>query len=139
MSEQKDSTSVSQNLQGYELKKRGFCKKYHLLKPSEFQQVYRQKIWIGNREFIVNLCRNQLPHARLGLVVSKKVSKRAVDRNKIKRHIREWFRHHRETLNGFDIIVTAKPTVLNKSPSEQQTALADLWKKAHKKSLSCPS
>ena len=134
MSEQEDAKNISQTLV-----KKSFAKKYHLLRPSEFQQVYRQKIWTGNREFVVNLCRNQLSHARLGLVVSKKVSKRAVDRNEIKRHIREWFRHNRETLDGFDIIVTAKTTVLSKSASEQQTALADLWKKAYKKSLSCPS
>lgn len=133
MTEQKDSTNISQDLS-----EKGFGKKYHLLKPSEFQQVYRQKIWTGNREFVINLCRNQLSHARLGLVVSKKVSKRAIDRNKIKRHIREWFRHNRETFKGFDIIVTAKPMVLNKPSSEQRTALADLWKKAYKKSLSCP-
>ena len=134
MSEQEGSKNVSQN----QLDK-GFGKEYHLLKPSEFQKVYRQKIWTGNREFAINFCSNQLPHARLGLVVSKKVSKRAVDRNRIKRHVREWFRHNKEAFNGFDMIVTAKPTVLNKSASEQRTALADLWKKAYKKSLSCLS
>ena len=134
MSEQEDSKNTLQNLSD-----KGFGKKYHLLKPSEFQHVYRHKNWTGNREFVVNLCRNQLSHSRLGLVVSKKVSKRAVDRNQIKRHVREWFRHNREALDGFDIIVTAKPTILNKSASEQRIALADLWKKAYKKSLSCPS
>lgn len=144
MSEQEEPQNISRNLSSLAFDKegcseKGFGKKYHLLKPSEFQQVYRQKIWTGNREFAVNLCRNQLPHARLGLVVSKKVSKRAVDRNMIKRHVREWFRHNREALNGFDVIVTAKPTVLNKSAPQQRIALADLWKKAYKKSLSCPS
>ena len=134
MSEQVSSKNTLQNLLD-----KGFGKKYHLLKPSEFQHVYSHKVWTGNREFAVNLCRNQCTHARLGLVVSKKVSKRAVDRNMIKRHVREWFRHNREKLNGFDIIVTAKPTVLNKSTLEQRTALADLWKKAYKKSLSYPS
>lgn len=117
----------------------GFGKKHHLLKPSEFQQVYRQKVWSSNQELTVNLCRNQLSYARLGLVVSKKVSKRAIDRNTIKRHMREWFRQNREKLDGFDIIVTAKPSVLDKSASELRTALADIWKKAYTKSLSYPS
>lgn len=134
MSEQESSKNTLDNSLTKE-----FGKKYHLLKPSEFQHVYSQKIWTGNREFAVNLRRNTLSHARLGLVVSKKVSKRAVDRNMIKRHIREWFRHNRENFKGVDLIVTAKPAVLNNPASEQKKALADLWKKAYKKSLSCPS
>lgn len=134
MSESKAPIKISQNPS-----EKTFGKEYHLLKPSDFQQVYRQKNWTGNREFVVNICRNQLSYARLGLVVSKKVSKRAVDRNQIKRHIREWFRHNKKALEGFDVIVTAKPTLLNKSASEQRIALADLWKKACEKSLSCPS
>ena len=116
-----------------------FAKHHHLLKPAEFQQVYSQKTWGGSREFAFNLSRNDQSYARLGLVVSRKVSKRAVDRNAIKRHIREWFRHNKQDLNGFDIIITAKPVLVAKSPNEITTSLADLWKKALKKSLSCRS
>ncbi len=48
------------------------------------------------------------PH-RLGLAVSKKVNKRAVGRNRIKRLVREWFRHYREKIPPCDLVVIAKP------------------------------
>ena len=52
---------------------------------------------------------SHLPHGRLGLAISKKVSARAVDRNRIKRRVRESFRECQEGLAGLDIVVMAYP------------------------------
>jgi len=49
--------------------------------------------------------------ARLGLAVAKKHLKRAVDRNRIKRLIRESFRQQRDLLKGLDIVVLVKPGI----------------------------
>ncbi len=43
--------------------------------------------------------------ARLGVVVAKKLLKRAVDRNRVKRVVREQFRLHRGNLPGVDMVV----------------------------------
>ncbi len=45
---------------------------------------------------------------RLGLVVAKKVAKRAHERNYMKRVLREWFRLHKQQLPAQDIVVRAK-------------------------------
>ncbi|MEZ4332185.1 MAG: ribonuclease P protein component [Myxococcota bacterium] len=46
--------------------------------------------------------------ARLGITVSRKAGG-AVDRNRFKRRIREWFRRHREDFeNGLDVVVIAR-------------------------------
>lgn len=50
--------------------------------------------------------------SRLGITVSKRVSKRAVDRNQIKRHVREVFRRHPLRGKKVDIVVIAKPSAL---------------------------
>lgn len=47
--------------------------------------------------------------ARLGVAVSKKVDKRAVGRNRIKRLARECFRHQRATLPAGDYVLIAQP------------------------------
>lgn len=47
---------------------------------------------------------------RIGLAVSRKVSKRAVTRNRIKRIIRESFRDRRADLAPFDVLVIAQPS-----------------------------
>ena len=49
--------------------------------------------------------------ARLGLAVAKKHLKRAVDRNRIKRLVRESFRQQRDLLKGLDIVVLVKPGI----------------------------
>jgi len=46
--------------------------------------------------------------ARLGLTVSRRAAKRAVDRNKLKRLARESFRHQR-SLPPWDFVVLARP------------------------------
>ncbi len=45
---------------------------------------------------------------RLGLAVSRKVDPRAVGRNRIKRALRETFRHHRAHLADGDYVVVAR-------------------------------
>jgi len=47
--------------------------------------------------------------ARLGLVVSRKVDKRAVGRNRIKRVLRETMRHVYPALGSGDYVVLARP------------------------------
>jgi ribonuclease P protein component len=49
------------------------------------------------------------PIARLGITVSKRVDKRAVGRNRVRRQIRETFRLARATLPPGDYVVLAKP------------------------------
>jgi ribonuclease P protein component len=43
--------------------------------------------------------------ARLGIVVGKRVARRAVDRSLLKRLVRETFRRQQHELGGFDLLV----------------------------------
>lgn len=72
---------------------------------------------------------NNLPHGRLGLAVSKKVAPRAVDRNRLKRHARESFRSHRETLAGLDVVVMANPGARRSPPPALRNSLDQHWER----------
>lgn len=72
---------------------------------------------------------NGLDHPRVGLVVGKKVAKRAVRRNYIKRCVREWFRLHRQELGGVDYVVRAKLAFTREQRGEAVTALSALFAK----------
>jgi ribonuclease P protein component len=48
---------------------------------------------------------NAVGFCRLGLIVPKRVFPRAVDRNRAKRMLREWFRAHQERLGASDILI----------------------------------
>jgi len=58
---------------------------------------------------------NNLNQARLGLAVPKKHISKSVDRNKLKRIIREAFRLRQKQLEGKDIVVVVKGRVNCKS------------------------
>jgi len=65
----------------------------------------------------------------LGLAVSKRVDKRAVGRNRIKRVIRESFRHHQSQLTGLDLVVIARAGAARADKAELSAALATLWQR----------
>jgi len=65
----------------------------------------------------------------MGLAISKRVSKRAVDRNRIKRLVRESFRRHRLELPPIDLMVMAREQAVNLPGPELLDELHLLWKK----------
>jgi ribonuclease P protein component len=66
---------------------------------------------------------------RLGLAVSRKVSVRAVVRNRIKRTARESFRVACDKLPPGDVVLVAMREAANSDPSSLRSELAGLWRK----------
>ena len=90
-------------------------KKNRLKKKKDFARVYRQGELIKGNFLIVKIIDNQLDYSRFGIVVSKKVSKKATVRNKAKRRLREAIRSViTEIKGGFDIIVIALEIIQEK-------------------------
>lgn len=71
-----------------------FLPEHHVRKAWEFRRAYRQGGRARGKLLSLVVVDNRLPHARLGLSVSKKLGG-AVRRNKIKRMVREAFRLNR--------------------------------------------
>lgn len=66
--------------------------------------------------------------ARLGIAVSRRVDRRAVGRNRIKRIARESFRHVRASLPANDVVLLAKPGAAAAGNGELAADLARLWR-----------
>ena len=71
---------------------------------------------------------NHLGGARLGLAVSRKRVPKAVCRNRIKRVVRDSFRHHRRELGGLDIVVIARPGLARVGNAELRRVVAEHWR-----------
>ena len=68
--------------------------------------------------------------ARLGITVSKRVAPLAVQRNRIKRIVRESFRGHRAQMPPGDYVVQAQPAATAAPPAAMRAELSSLWRRA---------
>jgi ribonuclease P protein component len=85
----------------------GFPPDQRLHTAAEFGRVFAEPARSSDRFFTVLARPSGHTVARLGLTVSRRAAKRAVDRNKLKRLARESFRHLR-TLPSWDFVVLAR-------------------------------
>lgn len=76
-----------------------------LRERSDFESVLKFDCRVGGRYFLVRAKPNARSYARLGIIAGKKVAARAVDRNRGKRLIREWFRDAAEAIGPLDVVV----------------------------------
>jgi len=90
-----------------------------ILKHSDFLRISRCGIKLQNRYFVVLFCQGSFKRTRLGVTVSKKVGN-AVERNRIKRIFREYFRLNKHKITGFwdiNIIARKKAAGLTSGPA----------------------
>ncbi len=113
-----------------------FGRQNRILTGGHYKAVFDNRLRFHSRFFSFHLMRNNEPHSRVGIAVSKKVSKLAVERNRIKRQIRDSFRHYLETESMTDMhtdfVVVAKTGA---SEAENKIIRADLdenWAKSLK-------
>jgi ribonuclease P protein component len=83
----------------------GFTSRLKIKKTDDFSSVFNFRKRIAGRFLVMHYMPNALEHARLGLIVGKKTARRAVQRNYMKRVLRELFRHERHMLGGVDLLV----------------------------------
>ena len=84
-----------------------FPKDERLLNRKDFVNLNRLGKRYRAKHFTVIFKENGLGISRLGITVSKKIGN-AVKRNRVKRHIREFFRTNKNRFpNGFDVVIIA--------------------------------
>ncbi len=106
---------------------RGLPKSARLRTGAEFRRVFDQRQTCGNALFRIHFAPSS--SARLGMGVSRRVSPRAVVRNRIRRQIRETFRLAAADLKACDYVVLARPPAASASRAELQAALNQLWQR----------
>jgi len=107
----------------------GLPRDARLRRPGDFAALRTSSGRAGGRCFHLRYRENGLGHARLGLAISKRVSRRAVERNRIKRLLRESFRRVRHQLPAVDLMVMAREQAAGVPGAELLREIDGLWKK----------
>jgi ribonuclease P protein component len=101
-----------------------------LRKGTEFDTVYRKGTVTSGPLLALRRLPNAETGSRWGFAVGKRLSKRAVTRNRIKRRLKEAVRSL-PVVSGFDFVVTAREGAVEASFSELRSALEGLLRRSH--------
>jgi len=106
-----------------------FGRELRLLTPSQFDNVFQNPFRAASPLFTILAKPNQLTHPRIGLTIAKKRVKLAVQRNRIKRCVRDSFRLHQHQLPAMDLVLMVKGDISNTPNDELLKQLERLWQK----------
>lgn len=121
------------------MKALNFPKSHRLLRPADYGKVFDDvQLKVPHKNFLILATPNNLGHARVGLIFAKKNLKLAVQRNRIKRQVRETFRHQTE-LPPVDIIVLGRQGLAAMDCEAVRSSLNSLWHRLAKKYSRLPS
>ena len=84
-------------------------KKNRLRKKDDFQKVYQKGFFSAFGDISLKKLPNNLSMTRIGFIVEKKIFKKAVERNRIKRILRDFFRKNIFKITpGLDVVIFYK-------------------------------
>ncbi|MGI9286824.1 MAG: ribonuclease P protein component [Pseudomonadales bacterium] len=105
-----------------------FPKTARLCTPTDYQRVFqRAQFKVSSKAVLFLAVPNELSRPRLGLVIGKKNIRLAVQRNRIKRLVRESFRLRQHNIPTLDIVVLARRGLDAKENSMIHAELNSLW------------
>lgn len=100
-----------------------------LRRSAEFAALKGSRGRLGVPCFQLRYAPNSSGVARLGLAISKQVSRRAVERNRLKRLVRESFRRVRHRLPAVDLVVMARAQAADMDGAQLLAQIDELWDK----------
>ena len=113
-----------------------FTRDFRLLSPADFKSVFNgAQHKVSCRYILMLAIKQQTSQTRLGMVVAKKNVSKSVERNRVKRLIRESFRHARLQLPGLDIVVLIRKGLDNLPNFVISSKIDALWKDLHTKAI----
>ena len=113
---------------------RGFSKASRLLNAGDYSRVFDDVDAKASHKHLLLLAKlNDQPGHRLGLVIAKKNVRLAVQRNRIKRVAREFFRTLPESEPTMDVVLLTRRGIDQLDNAELSSILQQQWQKLGRK------
>lgn len=101
-----------------------------MLNAEAYRNVFDKAVYKVHGKGLMALATpNELGHPRLGLIVSKKNVRRAVDRNRFKRLVRESVRLQQDRLPAVDIVLLARRGVQELDNDTLHRQIHGMWRR----------
>lgn len=105
-----------------------FHRELRLTESKQYRKVFREAKKVKQQYLLLQVMYNNLPYSRIGIAIAKNRIPRAVDRNQIKRIIRESFRLAKIS-RGLDIVVIVQQGFDKLTKAKQREQLDYLWQR----------
>jgi len=103
-----------------------FHRSDRLLKRHQFEELQSNGRKIYTKFFLLSVAPRREGPSRLGVTITKRVAPNAVERNRVKRRAREFFRRYRShLLQPLDIVIVARREAQHCSLAEMSRMLLD--------------
>jgi ribonuclease P protein component len=107
------------------------AKKFRLHKKSDFDELAKSSNKFYSNNFVLKFIKNEEDFNCFAVVASKKISLKAVIRNKVRRRVYEVIRLNMDSFKkSFKIIIFVKKGVLEMEYKELEQEVLSLFKKA---------
>jgi ribonuclease P protein component len=104
----------------------GLPRHLRLRAPEDFARMRQQGRAYRHRLLLLSTLPNALPHNRYGIITPKRLGG-AVQRNQVRRLLREVLRHKHPVLRGgFDLVIVAHPPLLGQPLAALESAFDEL-------------
>lgn len=101
---------------------------HRLTKDKDISFVFKNGKAIYLDNIGVKLVFVRRDYCRFGIIISKKVSKKAVERNRLKRQIRAITRGYQADLKPCDLLYVCKPGLVNNDYTQIKTTITNIYK-----------
>lgn len=106
-----------------------FSRELRLLTPGDFKPVFSNPTRAASPQLTLLAIPNGHQHPRIGMTIAKKHVRKACQRNRIKRVIRDSFRRHQHDLPAVDIVVIGKKGLDELDNAALHKLVDKLWRK----------
>ncbi|MBI3273529.1 MAG: ribonuclease P protein component [Candidatus Colwellbacteria bacterium] len=108
-------------------------RKYHRLSKKEFSRVFKKGVSFSFEDFHIRYAASPQGSSRFGVSCGLKISKKAVQRNRIRRRLYEIIRANLAQIPKGDYCIIVKPSILSKDFSSLERSLTDSLKNIHER------
>ena len=107
-----------------------YPKENRLRKKKDFEQVWQAKKSAYLKFLGMKIVENHQNNTRFGVIISNKISKKAVIRNKIKRRIRNIVTKEKDKIKkGWDVVIIGQPAIIEAGLSEIKNEIRQIFTK----------